>query len=124
MTEDSSPENSLDFKPVQWISSSDESISKRRSQISRLRIQSFEFIEVDKDRLHEDHVSPPGSISSTEAGPSVSLLSEKLRKLGAGSAASQKLQCSLFCGGKNCKHENIVRWTGTQTAISGVFCHW
>ena len=54
-----------------------------------------------------------------EVSPAYSYLSDKLRRLSAGS-----LQCSLFCGGRGCKYENEGRWRDEDKALRGVFSHW
>ena len=46
--------------------------------------------------------------------PSYSRVSEKLRRISSGS-----LQCSLFCGGQQCKYENAVRWGEKDRARGG-----
>lgn len=51
--------------------------------------------------------------------PTYSLVSEKLRRLSAGS-----LQCSLFCGGQRCKYEVPHRWKDSDKALNGLFSHW
>ena len=51
--------------------------------------------------------------------PSYSLVSEKLRRVSAGS-----LQCSLFCGGQRCKYEVPHRWKDEDKALDGLYSHW
>lgn len=34
------------------------------------------------------------------------------------------MQCSVGCGGKNCKWENPSRWSDADQAIKGVFSSW
>lgn len=51
--------------------------------------------------------------------PAYSLISEKLRRVSAGS-----LQCSLFCGGHRCKYEVPNRWKDSDMALNGLFSHW
>ena len=51
--------------------------------------------------------------------PTYSLVSEKLRRVSAGS-----LQCSLFCGGQRCKYETPHRWKDADKALKGIFSHW
>ena len=53
------------------------------------------------------------------ATPAYSLVSEKLRRVSAGS-----LQCALFCGGPRCKYEVAHRWKETEKALEGLFSHW
>lgn len=63
---------------------------------------------------------PPGvSGSPVQVTPAYSYLSDKLRRLSAGS-----LQCSLFCGGRGCKYESGRRWAGQDKALRGLFSHW
>ena len=61
-------------------------------------------------------VSHPSVVVAT---PSYSLVSDKLRRLSAGS-----LQCSLFCGGQRCKYECEERWSDGDKAVKGLFSHW
>jgi len=35
-----------------------------------------------------------------------------------------QVQCSVACGGKNCKWENPNRWSANQQAINGVYSSW
>jgi len=35
-----------------------------------------------------------------------------------------QVQCSVACGGKNCKWENPSRWSANQQAINGVYSSW
>ena len=53
------------------------------------------------------------------ATPTYSLVSEKLRRVSAGS-----LQCSLFCGDQRCKYEVPHRWKEEEKALKGLFSHW
>ncbi|XP_050313469.1 protein tyrosine phosphatase domain-containing protein 1-like [Anthonomus grandis grandis] len=34
------------------------------------------------------------------------------------------IQCSIFCGGLNCKYENPENWTPDSLAIQGIYSHW
>ena len=58
-------------------------------------------------------------IAPVQVSPAYSYLSDKLRRLSSGS-----LQCSLFCGGKNCKYESGEKWGAEHKAVGGVFSHW
>ncbi|KAK4871643.1 hypothetical protein RN001_015767 [Aquatica leii] len=46
-------------------------------------------------------------------------LSENIRRL-----TPQGIQCSVFCGGTNCKYENPENWTADSLAIQGIYSHW
>ncbi|KAK5639261.1 hypothetical protein RI129_011753 [Pyrocoelia pectoralis] len=46
-------------------------------------------------------------------------LSENIRRL-----TPQGIQCSVFCGGTNCKYENPESWTADSLAIQGIYSHW
>nr|CAD7196772.1 unnamed protein product [Timema douglasi] len=45
-------------------------------------------------------------------------LSEKLRR-----ATPNRIQCSFFCGGRQCKYENSANWDQIHMAINGIFSH-
>lgn len=34
------------------------------------------------------------------------------------------LQCSMFCGGKQCKYDNPGRWKEEEMAIKGLYSSW
>ena len=61
----------------------------------------------------------PHSLGYVSVTPSYSRVSDKLRRISAGS-----LQCSLFCGGQRCKYECAGRWEGEDKAVRGLFSHW
>lgn len=46
-------------------------------------------------------------------------LSDHIRRL-----TPQGIQCSVFCGGANCKYENPGNWTANSLAIQGIYSHW
>ena len=73
----------------------------------------------DSPRLSDvsQHPSIPRPVAT--AAPTYSLVSEKLRRVSAGS-----LQCALFCGGPRCKYEVPHRWKETEKALKGLFSHW
>lgn len=48
-----------------------------------------------------------------------SKLSDHIRRL-----TPQGIQCSVFCGGTNCKYENPENWTADSLAIQGIYSHW
>ncbi len=35
-----------------------------------------------------------------------------------------EMQCSMFCGGRQCKYESRDKWKPNQMAVDGVFSHW
>ena len=71
----------------------------------------------DSPRSSNATKRPPRPIVT--ATPTYSLVSEKLRRVSAGS-----LQCSLFCGGQRCKYEVPHRWKEEEKALKGLFSHW
>ena len=62
---------------------------------------------------------PGDSKGPLHVTPTYSYLSDKLRRLSTGS-----LQCSLFCGGQECKYENGSKWGPEDKALSGLYSHW
>lgn len=54
-----------------------------------------------------------------DAGPKYSRFSESIRH-----AAPGALQCSMFCGGKQCKYENPVKFKSKEMAIEGLYSSW
>lgn len=48
-----------------------------------------------------------------------SKLSDHIRRL-----TPQGIQCSVFCGGTNCKYENPENWKADSLAIQGIYSHW
>lgn len=46
-------------------------------------------------------------------------LSDHIRRL-----TPQGIQCSVFCGGTNCKYENPENWTADNLALQGIYSHW
>lgn len=46
-------------------------------------------------------------------------LSENIRRY-----TPQGIQCSVFCGGINCKYENPENWTADSLALQGIYSHW
>ena len=52
-------------------------------------------------------------------GPKYSKVSESLRH-----ATSGSVQCSMFCGGRQCKYENPGKWSDAEMAIKGLYSSW
>ncbi|KAF7287427.1 hypothetical protein GWI33_001400 [Rhynchophorus ferrugineus] len=46
-------------------------------------------------------------------------LSDHIRRL-----TPHGIQCSIFCGGINCKYENPENWKPDSLAIQGIYSHW
>ncbi|KAJ8985848.1 hypothetical protein NQ317_006219 [Molorchus minor] len=46
-------------------------------------------------------------------------LSDHIRRL-----TPHGVQCSVFCGGLNCKYENPENWKADSLAIQGIYSHW
>ena len=68
--------------------------------------------------MDEVQETPSGQLVTIR--PTYSKFVEKLKLLCAGSS----FQCSLFCGGKDCKYENHSQWDESDKAIPGIFSHW
>lgn len=46
-------------------------------------------------------------------------LSDHIRRL-----TPQGIQCSVFCGGTNCKYESPQNWKSDSLAVQGIYSHW
>lgn len=57
--------------------------------------------------------------SKRDAGPKYSRISEHFRHVTPGA-----LQCSMFCGGKQCKYENPGKMKSQEMAINGLYSSW
>ncbi|KAG8317615.1 Protein tyrosine phosphatase domain-containing protein 1 [Homalodisca vitripennis] len=51
--------------------------------------------------------------------PQYNVLSDNLRR-----CAPSGLQCTMFCGGRNCKYETPESWDSAHMAIRGIYSHW
>lgn len=58
-------------------------------------------------------------MSKKDAGPKYSRISEHFRHVTPG-----VIQCSMFCGGKQCKYENPSRMKTDEMAINGLYSSW
>ena len=54
-----------------------------------------------------------------DAGPKYSRISEHFRHVTPGA-----FQCSMFCGGKQCKYENPAKMKKEEMAINGLYSSW
>lgn len=54
-----------------------------------------------------------------DAGPKYSRFSESLRHATPGA-----FQCSMFCGGKQCKYENPAKFKSKEMPIQGLYSSW
>ena len=54
-----------------------------------------------------------------DAGPKYSRISEHFRHVTPGA-----FQCSMFCGGKQCKYENPAKMEKEEMAINGLYSSW
>lgn len=54
-----------------------------------------------------------------DARPKYSRISEHFRHVAPGA-----LQCSMFCGGKQCKYENPAKFRSEEMAIQGLYSSW
>ena len=54
-----------------------------------------------------------------DAGPKYSRISEHFRHVTPGA-----IQCSMFCGGKQCKYENPAKMKTEEMAINGLYSSW
>lgn len=61
--------------------------------------------------------SPKGEAKLVSAN--YNKLSDHIRRL-----TPQGIQCSVFCGGTNCKYENPENWTADNLALQGIYSHW
>ncbi|KAL5475122.1 hypothetical protein EMCRGX_G027180 [Ephydatia muelleri] len=71
----------------------------------------------------EDEEETPKDSSSgrlVTIRPTYSTFVEKVKLICAGSS----FQCSMFCGGRECKYENHNHWAEDHQAIPGIFSHW
>lgn len=76
-------------------------------------------MEMDADRV-PDLASPvPNESANHLVAANYSKLSDQIRRL-----TPQGIQCSVFCGGTNCKYENPENWTADSLAIQGIYSHW
>lgn len=67
-----------------------------------------------------DLASPvPKETSNHLVAANYSKLSDQIRRL-----TPQGIQCSVFCGGSNCKYENPENWTADSLAIQGIYSNW
>ncbi|XP_018668379.2 uncharacterized protein LOC100178870 isoform X2 [Ciona intestinalis] len=60
-----------------------------------------------------------GSLEEGVAEAKYTRFGERIRQVFPG-----PMQCSMACGGKNCKWENPARWSDADQAIKGVFSSW
>nr|XP_018668379.1 protein tyrosine phosphatase domain-containing protein 1 isoform X2 [Ciona intestinalis] len=60
-----------------------------------------------------------GSLEEGVAEAKYTRFGERIRQVFPG-----PMQCSMACGGKNCKWENPSRWSDADQAIKGVFSSW
>jgi protein tyrosine phosphatase domain-containing protein 1 len=54
-----------------------------------------------------------------DCGPKYSKVSESLRYITSGS-----VQCSMFCGGRQCKYEGQAKWSESEMVIKGLYSSW
>lgn len=66
-----------------------------------------------------DLTSPSSETNHHLVSANYSKLSDHIRRL-----TPQGIQCSVFCGGTNCKYENPENWTADSLAIQGIYSHW
>ena len=60
-----------------------------------------------------------GESPKRDAGPKYSRISEHFRHVTPGA-----LQCSMFCGGKQCNYENPAKMKSEEMAINGLYSSW
>ena len=53
------------------------------------------------------------------SSPKYSLFGERIRHV-----APNYLQCSMFCGGKQCKYDNPSKFKENEMAIVGLYSSW
>jgi hypothetical protein len=59
------------------------------------------------------------STHKMDCGPKYSKVSESLRYITSGS-----VQCSMFCGGRQCKYEGQAKWSDSEMVIKGLYSSW
>ena len=59
------------------------------------------------------------NVSQTVADPRYSRVGERIRHI-----TPSALQCSMFCGGKQCKYDNPTKWKAEEMAIRGLYSSW
>ena len=59
------------------------------------------------------------ALAQKNAGPKYSRFSESIRHV-----TPSSLQCSMFCGGKQCKYENPSKVKESETVIKGLYSAW
>ena len=64
-------------------------------------------------------LSASAELPKKDAGPKYSRISEHFRHVTPGA-----LQCSMFCGGKQCKYENPAKMKSDEMAINGLYSSW
>lgn len=75
---------------------------------------------MDVEHHVPDLASPvPNESANHLVAANYSKLSDHIRRL-----TPQGIQCSVFCGGSNCKYENPENWTADSLAIQGIYSHW
>ena len=57
--------------------------------------------------------------SQTVVDPKYSKVGERIRHI-----TPSAFQCSMFCGGKQCKYENPGKWKNDEMAINGTYSSW
>ncbi|XP_022915218.2 protein tyrosine phosphatase domain-containing protein 1-like [Onthophagus taurus] len=85
-----------------------------RTQYDRARI--FKLLKKTMDDVRE--LKSPNATSELVAA-NYNKLSDHIRRL-----TPQGIQCSVFCGGINCKYENPDNWTADSLAVQGIYSHW
>lgn len=64
-------------------------------------------------------LSSSAELPKKDAAPKYSRISEHFRHVTPG-----VIQCSMFCGGKQCKYENPSRMKTDEMAINGLYSSW
>ena len=72
-----------------------------------------------KTRKTERKQQQSNSTYKMDCGPKYSKVSESLRYVTSGS-----VQCSMFCGGRQCKYEGQTKWSDSEMVIKGLYSSW
>ena len=54
-----------------------------------------------------------------QVDPKYSKVGERIRHI-----TPTAFQCSMFCGGKQCKYDNPTKWKDEEMAIRGLYSSW
>ena len=73
----------------------------------------------NKNLNRKQRNSKTAAVQKMDCGPKYSKVSESLRYFTSGS-----VQCSMFCGGRQCKYEGQAKWSDSEMVIKGLYSSW